>query len=104
MKNEEWIEIFRSIPEERHASLVVVLTNSSEISVDCLFRFEPTFVILRGRLGGTTDDNRAFFVPYSSIQYFRIDRVIKLEELADLVGESHTSAGNVRRPCWMASP
>jgi hypothetical protein len=81
MTNEQWIEMLRVIPEDEHHTLVLVLQNGSEISVDTLFRFDPFFLVLRGRQGGTTDEGRAFFVPYDQMLYFRIERVTKLADL-----------------------
>ena len=88
MTNQEWIDMLRKIPEEDQNALVLVLQNGSEISVDTMFRFEHNFLILRGRVGGTTDEGRAFFVPYDQMLYFRIERVTVLSELRDMLGTS----------------
>jgi hypothetical protein len=85
MTNQEWIDMLRVIPEDLQNALVLVLQNGSEISVDTLFRFESKFLILRGRVGGTTDEGRAFFVPYDQMLYFRIERVTNLAELRDML-------------------
>jgi hypothetical protein len=85
MLNQEWIDMFRVIPPEHHNQIVVVLQNGSEISIDTFFRFEPNFLLARGRVSGTTDENRAFFVPYNQMLYFRIERIMKLEELEEFL-------------------
>jgi hypothetical protein len=51
-------------------------------------RFEPTFLVFRGREGGTTDEGRAFFVPYEEIAYVRLERVVRLGELKQMFGET----------------
>src|SRR5262245_57782428 len=84
MTNEEWIDMLRVIPPEQQNELVLVLRNLSEISVDAFFRFEPTFLVLRGRVAGTIEEGRAFFVPYDQMVYVRIERVVNLSELQDL--------------------
>jgi hypothetical protein len=84
MLNEEWIEMFRVLPPEIHNQIVVVLQNGSELSIDTFFRFEPKFLVARGRVAGTTDENRAFFVPYNQMLYYRIERIMKLEELEEI--------------------
>jgi len=84
MENRDWIEMFRVIPEAQHNQLVLVLLNGSEISLDTLFRFESNYVVARGRVGGTTDENRAFFIPYQQMLYYRLERIVKLEELTDI--------------------
>jgi hypothetical protein len=109
MTNQEWIDMLRVIPEDDQNTLVLVLQNGSEISVDTLFRFESKFLILRGRVGGTTDEGRAFFVPYDQMLYFRIERITNLAELremlntvpgiaAPLVPETATLASPVPEP------
>jgi hypothetical protein len=85
MTNQEWIEMFRLIPDEEQNQLVLVLLNGSEISVDVLFRYEPNFLVLRGRVAGTTDEGRAFFVPYDQMLYYRIERVVNVAELREIV-------------------
>lgn len=85
MTNQEWIEMLRMIPEEEHNTLVLVLQNGLDISVDYLYRFEHNFLVMRGRVGGTTDEGRAFFIPYDQMLYFRIERVTNLAELRDML-------------------
>jgi hypothetical protein len=88
MTNLEWMEVFRGIPEAEHNKLVIVLQNGAEVTIDTLFRFETTFMLIRGRLGGTIEEARAFFVPYDQMLYVRLERIVKLEELDSLVSSS----------------
>ncbi len=87
MQNQEWIEMFRVIPPDQHNQVVLVLQNGSELAIDTFFRFEPHFLVARGRVAGTVDENRAFFVPYNQMLYYRIERVMKLEELEEFFPE-----------------
>jgi hypothetical protein len=81
MSNDAWIEMFRLIPEEERTKLIIVLQNASEISVDTLIRFEPHFLLLRGRVAGTIDEARGFFIPYNQMLYLRLERVVRVEEM-----------------------
>jgi len=81
MQSGEWIDMLRVLPVEQHNTIVLVLKNRAEIAVDTLYRFDTNFLVLRGRVGGTTDEGRAFFIPYDQMVYYRIERVVKLEEL-----------------------
>ncbi len=81
MTNIEWIDMFRVIPEHEHSKLVIVLLTGMELSVDTLLRFETNFLVLRGRVAGTVDEARGFFVPYAQMLCFRLERTMKLEEL-----------------------
>lgn len=85
MTNADWIEMLRVIPEEDQNQLVLVLQNGCEVSIDTLYRHEPNFLVARGRVGGTTDEGRAFFIPYDQMLYFRIERITNLAELKDIM-------------------
>ena len=88
MHNEDWVSLLRLIPESQQSQVMLALQNGGEISVDIIVRYEPTYVVLRGRVAGTTDEGRAFFVPYDQITYVRMERVVKLSELRVLYGEA----------------
>jgi hypothetical protein len=66
----------------------LVLRNQFTLSVDVIVRFEPMYIVFRGREGGTTDEGRAFFVPYDEIAYVRLERVVRLSELKAMYGET----------------
>lgn len=86
MNNLDWIEMFRVIPPEQQGQIVIVLQNGTELTIDTFFRFEPHFLVARGRVAGTLEENRAFFIPYNQMLYYRLERSIKLEELEQIFG------------------
>lgn len=88
MRREDCEELFSKIPEHYHAQVNLILRGQGMITVDCVVRFEPTYLVLRGREQGTSDEGRAFFVPYEELAYFRIERVLKLSELKKMYGET----------------
>lgn len=88
MRREECVELFKRIPETYHPQVNLVLRNQFTLSVEAVVRFEPTYIAFRGREGGTTDEGRAFFVPYEEIAYFRLERVVRLGELKQMYGET----------------
>jgi hypothetical protein len=88
MRRDECVELFKRIPEAYHPQVNFVLRNQFVLSVDMVVRFEPTYVAFRGREGGTTDEGRAFFVPYEEIAYIRLERVVRLGELKQMYGET----------------
>ena len=90
MTNQEWIDMLQVLPLEQQNQIVLVLKNQSEVAVDTLFRFERNFLVLRGRVAGTTDEGRAFFIPFDQMVYFRIERVVNLTEL-DTIFFGHTA-------------
>ena len=88
MRREECVELFKRIPADYHAQVNLILRNQAVLSVDMVARFEPVYLAFRGREGGTTDEGRAFFVPYEEIAYFRLERVVRLGELKQMYGET----------------
>ena len=84
MTNVDWIQLFRRIPEAEHGKLAIVLNTGAEVYVDAPFRYEDAFLVLRGRLAGSTDESRGFVIPYSQILCLRIERVVKVEELQEI--------------------
>lgn len=66
---------------------VLSLRYGAAITIDAVARRETDYLVIRGRENGTTDEGRAFFVPYEDILYVKIDRVIKVEELKRMYGE-----------------
>lgn len=88
MRREDCVEMFKRIPESSHPQVNLVLRNQFVLSVDVVVRFEPTYLVFRGREGGTTDEGRAFFVPYEEISYFRLERVVRVGELKQMYGEA----------------
>lgn len=87
MRKEDCVDMFQRIPEPMQAQVNLVLRNSFVVSVEAVVRFEPGYLVCRGREGGTTDEGRAFFVPYEEITYVRIERQVRIGELKKMYGE-----------------
>lgn len=88
MRREDCVDLFKKIPEHYHPQVNLILRGQGMITVDTVVRFEPTYLVLRGREQGSTDEGRAFFVPYEELAYLRIERVLKLGELKKMYGET----------------
>jgi hypothetical protein len=71
-----------------HPQVNLVLRNGFVLAIETIARFEPTYLVFRGREGGTSDEGRAFFVPYEEICYIRIERAVRLGELKKMYGEA----------------
>lgn len=88
MRKEDCQELFKRLPEVMHPQVNLALRNGFVLSVESVARFEPAYLVFRGREGGTSDEGRAFFVPYDEICYVRIERVVRLGELKKMYGET----------------
>jgi hypothetical protein len=108
MTSDEWIDMFHLIPEGEQ-KLVIILHNGTELCVDTIVRFELSFMVLRGRAGGSIDEARGFFVPYDQISCLRVDRMLKVEDLQAMLGtdgeigqEAETPVTRSERPTPVA--
>jgi hypothetical protein len=63
MRKEDCVDMLQRIPVDSHSQVNFILRNGHILSVDTLVRFEATYIVFRGREGGSTDENRGFFVP-----------------------------------------
>ncbi|CAN5455083.1 hypothetical protein BH10PLA2_BH10PLA2_13120 [soil metagenome] len=86
MQSAAWIAIFNRIPREHHEILMLVTSIGIEINIRNIQLLEPDYVVIRGRLGGTTDAGRVFFVPYDQINYITFNKEIKEDQIADMLG------------------
>jgi hypothetical protein len=86
MQNADWVTFFRQFPAEMHPQLVVVLNNRMEVSIETVFRVEPSYLMVRGRMGGTTDGGLLYMVPYSQMASVYLFRQIKEEEVDMVFG------------------
>jgi hypothetical protein len=58
------------------------------LTLDQVIRAEADYLVFRGREGGTTDEGRAFFVPYEEISYIKLDRVVRINQIRRMYGET----------------
>lgn len=88
MTNAEWVEMLNVIPTEQQNQIVLVLHNGCEVMVETIARIEANFLVIRGRVGGTIEEGRGFFLPFSQMLYMRLEREVKISELKAMFGES----------------
>lgn len=84
MHNAAWVKLLSHIPAQEQSNLMLVTTSGTEITIQCLLRLDPECLALRGRLAGSTDAGRVFFVPYSHIDYFGFQQPLKEAEFHEL--------------------
>ena len=87
MLKDDLIDICRRIPDKDQSKIQFITVTGMQLNVEAFARFEPTYVVFRGREGGQTDEGRAFFVPYTDIVFVKIERLVKTSELKAIYGE-----------------
>lgn len=98
MQTAVWMHLFRRIPEHQQNLLVLVTSTGLEIMVQSLLRLEMEFVVLRGRLAGSTEAGRIYFLPYDQISNLAINQLLKENEVHALFGSSPTERIGTARP------
>lgn len=51
--------------------------NRTEIAVQAILRFDADFLIIKGRLAGSQEAGRVFFIPYEQIDHIGFYRAVK---------------------------
>jgi hypothetical protein len=69
-----------------HDSLVLVTGSGVEIAVQSLIRIDHELLVIRGRISGSTDIGRVYFIPYTQIDYVGTFREVKEEEFREHFG------------------
>ena len=62
-----WVAILRHIPADKLSGFTIILEGNIEITLQSLLRLEVEFAVFKGRLSGSQDAGRVFFVPYCRI-------------------------------------
>jgi hypothetical protein len=86
MQSSAWVALLRHIPAEQHDQYMLITVGGAEIAIMGLLRIEEEFVALKGRLSGSQEAGRVFFVPYRQIDYLGTQHAIKDEEFTQVFG------------------
>src|SRR5260370_13066150 len=77
MHSAAWTALLARIPPEQHDRLMLVTTIGQEITLYALLDLTEDYLAIRGRLAGSTDAGRVFFVPYDQINYLGFQKELK---------------------------
>ncbi len=80
-------DVLDKIPADDLTKVVLCLKYGSALTIDSIARKEADYLVFRGRENGTSDEGRAFFVPYEDILFIKLDKPVRIEELKMLYGE-----------------
>jgi hypothetical protein len=92
MQSSAWIALLRRIPPDQQDTLAIMTTVGIEINLQAILRLEGDYVVIRGRLAGTTDTGRVFFVPFGQINYLGFTREVREPQIRALYGEAPAAA------------
>ena len=87
MQNAGWLTLLHRIPAAQHDNLMILTSIGTEIAVQGILRMEEEYLVVRGRVSGTTDTGRVFFIPYDQINCMGFLKVIKEKQVFAMYGE-----------------
>jgi hypothetical protein len=87
-----WLNLFRRLPPEHHNNFMVVTTTGAEIAIQNVLRIEEEWIIVRGRISGSSDAGRVFYIPYSQIDFAGFQKPLKEEEYDAIMGKGTCGA------------
>jgi hypothetical protein len=88
MQNTDWIELFHMIPPELQNVLVLTTVAGMDLNIEVILRTEPSVLVFRGRVQGSTEDGRVFFLPYRQINFLQINRFVRENEIQEMYAKA----------------
>jgi hypothetical protein len=86
MKASAWEALLRHIPSEMHQNLMLVTTSGTEVAIQTILRIDREFMAFKGRLAGSQEAGRLFFIPFTQIDYLGFQKTVKDTEYAQWFG------------------
>lgn len=83
----DWMKFYQQLPETEHELLIVCLRNGAEVAVARIMKYFDTFMVIRGRLGGTDDEGHIFCLPYAEMEFVFFSRVQSDETVVQMFGD-----------------
>ena len=87
MQSASWIGLLKLIPPAEHNSLLLVTSVGTQITIQDVLRLEPDYAVIRGRLAGTTETGRVFFIPYGQMNHLCFQKEVKEALIRRIYGE-----------------
>lgn len=85
MRNSAWAELLERIPPHHKENLLITMTNDRELAIQGVLRMEEDYMVIRGRLMGSSDIGGGyFFVPWDQIVYLGFLRPVSEVEVLSL--------------------
>ena len=92
----KWIDLLHRIPANLHDSLAFGLVTGGEVVVQQVIRMENDFVVVRGRMAGSTAEGRVLIVPYSHMTMLAFNKPMTEPETQELFNNALASATRPR--------
>jgi len=87
MHSSGWVALLRHVPEEQQNQLMLVTAAGTEIAMQCILRIDHEFMAIKGRLAGSQEAGRVFFIPFSQIDYLGFAGEVKESAFHEMFGD-----------------
>ena len=98
MQSTPWIALLKKLPPEQHNQLMLVTTARIEIAVQNILILDGECLVFKGRLSGTQDAGRLFYVPYDSIDCIGFYRFVAEDEFRAWYGDAPAETAEAEPP------
>ena len=94
MQSSPWIALLKKLPPEQHHHLMLLTASGIEIALQAILQIEGEALVFKGRLSGSQDAGRLFYVPYDRIDFLGFNRTVGEDEFRAWYGEAPSPAAN----------
>lgn len=92
MQSTLWVRLLRQVPAGQLQRLTIVTTIGAEIAIQEIVQMAEEYLILRGRLQGTSDAGRLFLVPLDQVSFVSSQVEMKDDAIRAIFGPGHGAA------------
>ena len=96
MPSAAWARLLRLVPPKDQDNLMLLTSNRTEFAIQAILRLDPDFLIIKGRLAGSQDQGRVFFIPYEQIDHIGFYRAFKDTEFNEMFADLEAPAARRR--------
>lgn len=79
-----WERLLGQIPAKEQDGLMLMTNTHTEIAIQSILRLDADFLMIKGRLAGSQDAGRVFFIPYAHIDHLGFYRAVKDTEFDEM--------------------
>lgn len=87
MQASEWTKLISSIPDDCWEGMFLELNTGMNLAVQRVMKYTDEYILLRGRVGGTDEEDRLFIVPYESLMMVMFTRSMDDEKIISIFGD-----------------
>lgn len=100
MRGTAWVSLLKRFSPAEQEKMMLVTGVGIEIAIQQILIIQEDYMLIRGRLSGSSDTGRVFFIPYDHIDHFGWQKPLREEEIIAIFPE----AGAVVAPQRVVTP